>query len=160
MLSRKANLVIFILQLRLRPLTPTPNSLGIIPVKRPARLGMIQARPVLVIARNQQRHTKRSGHDALLSIGALAEAEGKIANGLGAGLDAEVLVVVEGVGLALYAGVLDHGAGVGLEARHCAADVAVDLDDLLDGGGLEEGGGDALFDAEDDTGGGGDADGG
>jgi hypothetical protein len=37
--------------------------------------------------------------------------------------------------------------------------VAVDLDDLLDGGGLEEGGGDALLDAEDDAFGGGDSDG-
>lgn len=35
----------------------------------------------------------------------------------------------------------------------------VDFDYLFDGGGLEEGGGDALFDAEDDAAAGGDADG-
>ena len=62
------------------------------------------------------------------------------------------------MGLALDAGVLDHGAGVGLEAGHGTANVAVDLYNLLDGGGLEEGGGDALLDAEDDAFGGGDAD--
>jgi hypothetical protein len=36
--------------------------------------------------------------------------------------------------------------------------VAVDLDDLLDGGGFEEGGSDTLFDAQNDTLGGSDAD--
>ena len=54
---------------------------------------------------------------------------------------------------------LDHGACVGLEAGHGATDVAIDLDDLLDGGGLEEGGGDTLLDTEDNTFRGGDADG-
>lgn len=63
---------------------------------------------------------------------------------------------MEGVGLAFDAGVFDHAAGVGLETGHGAADVAVDFDDFFDGGGFEEGRGDALFDAEDYTGGGGD----
>jgi len=121
---------------------------------------MEKLRPILINTRNQQSNAKRPAHDAILAIGALAETQGEITNGLGARLDAQRLVVVEGVGLALDAGVLDHGAGVGLEPGHGAADVAVDLDDLLDGGGLEEGGGYALFDAEDDAFGGGDADGG
>ncbi len=67
---------------------------------------------------------------------------------------------MELVALARDARVLDHASGVGLEPAHGATDVAVDLDDLLDGGGFEEGGGDTLFDAEDDAVGGGDADGG
>ena len=58
--------------------------------------------------------------------------------------------------LALDAGVFNHGAGVGLQAGHGAADVRVYFYDLFDGGGLEEGGGHALFDAEEDTVGGGD----
>lgn len=62
--------------------------------------------------------------------------------------------------LALDAGVLNHGPGVGLETGHGAANVAVDLDNLLDGGGFEEGGGDSLFDSQDNAFGGGDADGG
>lgn len=120
---------------------------------------MEQLRAILIVTRNQERHTKRPAHDALLAIRALTEAQRQIADGLGAALDAEGLVVVEEVALTLDAGVLDHGAGVGLETAHGAADVAVDLDDLLDGGGFEEGGGDALLDAEDDALGGGDADG-
>lgn len=56
---------------------------------------------------------------------------------------------MESVILACDASVLDHAAGVGLQAGHGAADVAVYLDDLFDGGGFEEGGGHALFDAED-----------
>jgi hypothetical protein len=56
--------------------------------------------------------------------------------------------------------VFDHGAGIGLEARHGASDVAVNLDDLLDGRGLEERGSDALLNAKDDTLRCGDADGG
>lgn len=67
---------------------------------------------------------------------------------------------MEGVVLRLYAGVLDHRAGVGLQAGHGTAYVAVDLDDLFDGGGLEESGGDALFDAQDDATASGYADGG
>lgn len=59
---------------------------------------------------------------------------------------------METVVLALDAGVFDHGAGVGLETGHGAADVSVDFDDLLDGGGFEEGGGDAFFYAEDHAG--------
>jgi hypothetical protein len=43
------------------------------------------------------------------------------------------------MGLALDAGVLKHAASVGLETGHGAADVSVDFDDLLNGGGLQEG---------------------
>ena len=63
---------------------------------------------------------------------------------------------MEAVVLALDAGVFDHGAGVGLQTGHGAADVGVYLDDFFDGRGLEEGGGYALFDAEDDAMGSGD----
>lgn len=153
------HLVVLILQLSLRTLTSAPNSLRIIPVESPTGLGMVQARAILVVARNEQRDAKRPAHDALLAVGALAEPQGQVADGLGAGLDPQALVVVEGVALALDAGVLDHAPGVGLQAGHGAANVAVDLDNLLDGRGLEQGGGDALLDAEDDALVGGDADG-
>ena len=53
--------------------------------------------------------------------------------------------------LGFDARVLNHGPGVGLEAGHGAADVGVDFDDFFDGGGFEEGGGDALFDADYDA---------
>ena len=55
---------------------------------------------------------------------------------------------------------LDHGTGVGLETRHGASDVAVDLNDLLYRRGLEKGGCDALLDTEDDAAAGCDTDGG
>ena len=51
---------------------------------------------------------------------------------------------------------LDHAAGVGLEAGHGAPDVAVNLDDLLDRRGFQQRGGDAFFDAQEDAFGGGD----
>lgn len=63
---------------------------------------------------------------------------------------------METVVLALDAGVFDHGAGVGLQAGHGAADVSVDFDDFFNGGGFEEGGGDAFFYAEDHAGAGSD----
>ena len=53
--------------------------------------------------------------------------------------------------LAFDSGMFDHGAGVGLQARHGAADVSVDFDYFLDGRGFEEGGGYALLNAEEDT---------
>lgn len=40
--------------------------------------------------------------------------------------------------LRLDARMLDHGPGVGLQAGHGAANVAVDFDDFLDRGGFEE----------------------
>lgn len=158
--SPKAYLVVLILQLSLRTLATTSNRLRIIAVESTGRLGVVQAGTVLVVPRNQQRDTKRPAHDALLAVGRLAEAQGQVADGLGAGLDAQGLVVVEGVALALDAGVLDHAAGVGLQAAHGAANVAVDLDNLLDGRGLEQGGGHALLDAQHHAFVGGDADGG
>lgn len=47
-----------------------------------------------------------------------------------------------------------------MQTGHGAADVAVDFDNLFDGGGFEESGGYALLDAEDDALGSSDADGG
>ena len=63
---------------------------------------------------------------------------------------------MEAVILTLDAGVFDHGTSVGLQAGHGAADVGIYFDNLFDRGGLEEGGGYALFDAEEDAMGGGD----
>jgi hypothetical protein len=56
--------------------------------------------------------------------------------------------------------VIDHRARIGGQARPGAADVRVDLHDLLDGRGLEERGRDALLHGEDGAVRGGDADGG
>lgn len=153
------NLVILVLQLGLRTLRAGPNSLGIVPVKRTARFGVVELGPVLVVAGDEKGDAEGAAHDGLLAVGALAEAQGEVADGLGGRLDAEGLGIVEGVGLRLDAGVLDHGPRVGLQPGHGAADVPVDLDDLLDGRGLEEGGGDALLDAQDDAFRGGYADG-
>lgn len=52
---------------------------------------------------------------------------------------------MERVILTLDAGMLDHAPGVGLQTAHRTPDVSVYLDDFLDAGSLEEGGGDALF---------------
>ena len=109
----------------------------------------IQLRPVLVNPSNEQGHAKRPTHNALLALGALTEPQRQVANRLRAALNPQRLVVVESVILALDAGVLDHGAGISLQAGHGAADVAVYFDDLFDRGGFEESGGNAFFDAED-----------
>jgi hypothetical protein len=60
-----------------------------------------------------------------------------------------VLVVVEGVVLALDARVLDHAAGIGLQARHGASDVGIDFDNLLHRARLKERRRHALFYPED-----------
>lgn len=51
--------------------------------------------------------------------------------------------------LRFHTRVLNHAAGIGLQTRHGTANVAVDFDNLLHGGGLEEGRGYALLYAED-----------
>jgi hypothetical protein len=112
---------------------------------------MVQAWAVLVVSSNQQCYTEGSAHDALLAICRLAKAQGQVADGLGARLDAQGLVVVEGVALALNAGVLHHAARIGLETTHCATNVPVNLDNLFNRRGLEEGRCHALFDTEHDA---------
>ena len=94
---------------------------------------MVKLGAVLIIARNQKRYTKWSGHDGLLTVGTLTEPQGQVADSLGAALNSQGLVVVEGMGLALNSGVLNHGSSIGLQSGHGAADMAVDLDNLLDG---------------------------
>lgn len=58
---------------------------------------------------------------------------------------------MKGMILRLHSRMLDHGPGIGLQTGHGATDMTIDLDDLLDGRGLKQRGGDALLDAEDDT---------
>ena len=152
--------MVFVLQLCLCTLRPRADGLCVVAVKGTAGLSVEQLGPVLVVAGNEQGDAKGPAHDGLLPLGALAKAQGQVADGLGAALDAEGLVVVEGVALALDTGVLDHGAGIGLQAGHGAANMAVNLDNLLDRRRLEQGRGDALLDSQDDALRGGDADGG
>ena len=111
----------------------------------------VQAGAILVVSGNQQRHTEWSRHDALLTLGTLAESQRQIAYRLRAALDTQRLVVVESMVLALDSCMFDHASCVGLQARHGASDVAVDLDNLLDRAGLKQSGGYALLYTEDHT---------
>ena len=123
--------MVLVLQLSLGALGAGADGLGVVAVEGARGLGVVERGPVLVEAGDEQGDAEGAAHDRLLAVGALAEAQGEVADGLGAALDAQGLVVVEGVALALDAGVLDHAARVGLQPAHGAADVAVDLDDLL-----------------------------
>lgn len=58
---------------------------------------------------------------------------------------------MEGVVLALDAGVLDHVASVCLKARHRAPDMLVNLDDLLHRGRFKKGGCDPFLNTQDYT---------
>lgn len=145
------HLVIFVLQLGLRTLAARPDGLGIVPVEGARGLGMVQLWPVLVDPRNQQGNAEGPAHDGLLAVGRLAEAQGQVADCLRARLDAQPLVVVELVALALDARVLDHGACIGLQAAHGAPDVPVDLDNLLYAVRLEERRRHALLDPQHDA---------
>jgi hypothetical protein len=101
------------------------------------------------VARNQKRDAKRPAHDSVLALGSLTKPQRQVANSLRAAFNSQRLVVVESVVLALDSRVLDHTAGVGLQAAHRAADMTVYFDYLFDTRGFEEGGGDTLFNAED-----------
>lgn len=106
--------MVLILQLGLGTLASRANSFGVVSVEGATRLSVVELRAVFVVAGDEEGDAEGSAHDALLAIGALAETEGQVADGLGAALDAQVFVVVERMALALDAGVLDHAAGVGL----------------------------------------------
>ena len=81
--------MVLVLQLGLRALGTRANSLGVVSIKRTARLSVEELGAILIDAGDQQRDAKGPGRDAVLAVGALAEAEGEIADGLGAGLNAE-----------------------------------------------------------------------
>jgi hypothetical protein len=158
----------FVLELGLGTFGSGTDSFGVVAVESTRWLGMVastcqqlfpgpaasrsswcvlnvQARPIFVIPRNQQCHTERSAHDALFSFCTLSESQRKIAYRLRAALDPQRLRIVESMILALYARVLDHAAGIGLQSGHGAANVAVNLYDLFHGRGFEEGGGYSLL---------------
>jgi hypothetical protein len=111
----------------------------------------VQTRPVLIVTRNEERYAKRPAHNALLALCALAKPQRQVAYRLGAALHSQLLVVVEGVVLALDSCVLDHASCIGLQTRHGASNVAVNFDNLLHGARLEKGRGYALFYAENYT---------
>jgi hypothetical protein len=52
---------------------------------------------------------------------------------------------MKGMVLRLYARMFDHGTGVGLQSGHCAPNVTVNLNYLLDGRGFEEGRGNTFL---------------
>lgn len=58
---------------------------------------------------------------------------------------------MEGVVLALDAGMFNQVAGIGLQTRHGTADVLINFDDLLDGRRFEQRGCDTLLNTEDHT---------
>ena len=105
----------------------------------------------LINPRNKQRNTKRPTHHRLLIMHTLTKPQRQITHSLRNALDLNPLIISEGMVLRRDTGVVDHGAGVGCEAGHGAAEVGVDFHDFFDGGGFEEGGLDSLFDGEDDA---------
>lgn len=96
----------------------------------------------------QLRELSEAYHERVVVLDRLAEAERKVTHGLRAALDANLLVVRERVHLAGDTRVVDHGARVGGQARHGAANVPVDLHNLLDGRALQQGGLHALLNTE------------
>jgi hypothetical protein len=138
--------MVLVLQLGLRTFASASDRLRIISVKGTTGLCMVQLGTILVITGNQQCHAKRSAHDTLLAVRTLTKPQCQITDSLRAALDPEGLGEVEGVRLRFDTGVLDHAASVGLQARHGAANVLVNFDDLLDGRGLEQGRCHALLD--------------
>ena len=81
----------------------------------------------------------------------VAKLDGQVGDGLRDGLHLEGLVVHEPVVLRLHPGALHQHLGVGGEAGEGERAVAVDLDDLLDGGGFHQGRGYALLHGEHDA---------
>jgi hypothetical protein len=116
-----------------------------------ARREYAQLRTVLVDPRDEQCDAERARHHRVIVVDALAEAERKVADRLRRALDADPLVVRERVVLRGHARVVDHRARVRGEARHCAAEVRVDLHDLLDRRVHEQRRLHALLDAEHDA---------
>ena len=87
------------------------------------------------------------GETATIAV-RVSKLDGQVGDGLRDGLHLERLVVGEPVVLRLHSGPLHQHLGVCGEAGEGERAVLVHLDYLLDGGGLHEGGGDALLHGE------------
>ena len=126
--------------------------------------------------RARQKRWNTTDHGRFLLVCAFAEPECEVRDGLGHRLDLDRLIIGEevvlyaghghgresargkgGCGakttthLGRHAGMLDHCPRVGGQAAHGATDVAINLHDLFDRVGLEQGGLGALLDGEDDA---------
>jgi hypothetical protein len=67
----------------------------------------------------------------LAYLAIFTETEGKIGYALRGALHSHRLVVVEPMALRLDARMVNHGAAVAGETRHCTTDVTIDLHNLL-----------------------------
>ena len=112
---------------------------------------MVERRTVLIYTSNEQRDAKRTTHHAVVLVVVLAELEREVAHGLRAALEGHRLVVREAVVLRLRARMLDEHPRIRHESAHRAANVRVDLHDLLDRRRLQEGRREALLTRKNDT---------
>lgn len=129
------------------------GGVGVVPVSVSStlRMGSLQLGSVVINTGNEERNTEWSGHEGLVVVDTLSEAEREVTHRLRARLDTDLLVVRELVHLRGDAGVVDHRARVRRQARHRAANVPVDLHDLFDRGRLEQGRLHTLLDTENNT---------
>lgn len=96
---------------------------------------MIQLWSILIYPSNQKRNPKRPTHDPLiLIIISLPKSQRQITYRLCTALDSQRLIVGEEVVLGFDTGMVNHGAGIGCEARHGTANVCVNFDDFFNGG--------------------------
>jgi len=103
-------------------------------------------------AGEQDGHTEGSAHcGGTIAVATVAELDGQGGDGLGAGLDGHALVVDEPVVLALHAGALDQGPGIGHQAGGGASNVLVHLHDLLHRAGDHKRRCDALLHGQDNA---------
>jgi hypothetical protein len=109
---------------------------------------MIQLWSIFIYPSNQKCNPKRPTHNPfILIIISLPKPQRQITYRLRTAFDSQRLIIGEKVVLGFDTGMVNHGAGIGCEARHGAANVSVDLDDFFNRGGFKEDRGDPFFDA-------------
>lgn len=111
----------------------------------------IQLWPLLVNARNQQRHSERPTHHSILIVHTLSEPQRQVTYRLRHTLHLDTFIIRESMVLRRYACVVDHGSCVCNESRHGASEVRVDLHYLLNRRGLKQWGLYTLLNGEDYT---------
>ena len=128
----------FLFQDGLCALRGTSDGLGLVLEQGARGVSVKQYRSGVVHPSDEQGHPIGPGHGLLLGAIALSEVQGEIAHALRNTLRADRLVEHEAVVLGLRTSVVHQRSCVCQDPTHRATDVVVDLEDLLDTGGLHQ----------------------
>mmetsp|Transcript_9861 Transcript_9861/g.18009 ORF Transcript_9861/g.18009 Transcript_9861/m.18009 type:complete len:225 (+) Transcript_9861:905-1579(+) len=140
-------------QVGLCSLATSSNCLGLVSDKSTTWIRKVQLRPFqFIVPGQQERHTKRTGHSFRgVTVASLTKTQCQITHRLCEWLNSDGFVVRESMILRFYTSMIDQGFGIGDESTHGSTNMAVNLGDFLYTGRIQKGRRQTLFDRQNGT---------